>query len=185
MVDALLGSCDRRSEVGRRDYAVLVLLRRYGSRGIEVSRLELQDLRWRAGEVVVRGKGGRTDVLPLMHDAGQAIAEYLLLRRTPPPGVRAVFCTVYAPSRPLHRQSVYGIVQRACRRAGVAEAGPRAFRHALGCDLLAAGASLVEIGEVLRHQNIATTALYARVDLAALAALAVLVRPWPGHDLEA
>jgi site-specific recombinase XerC len=176
MVAALLDSCDRSTEVGRRDYAVLVLLRRYGPRGIEVSRLELADLRWRAGEIVIHGKGGRTDVLPLMHDAGQAVAEYLLLRRAPPPGVRAVFLTGYAPARPLHRQSVYGIAARACVRAGVDPVGPRAFRHALGCDLLAAGASLAEIRDVLRHQNITTTALYARADLAALA---VLVRPWP------
>jgi site-specific recombinase XerD len=76
----------------------------------------------------------------------------------------------------LHRQSVYGIAQRACARAGVVAVGPRAFRHALGCDLLAAGASLVEIRDVLRHGHITTTALYARVDLAALT---VLVRPWP------
>ena len=179
VVAALLDSCDRSTEVGRRDYAVLVLLRRYGPRGIEVSRLELADLRWRAGEIVIHGKGGRTDVLPLMHDAGHAVAGYLLLRRAPPPGIRTVFLTGYAPARPLHRQSVSGIVRRACARAGAAPAGPRAFRHALGCDLLAAGASLAEIRDVLRHQNITTTALYARADLAALA---VLVRPWPASQ---
>jgi site-specific recombinase XerD len=176
MVAALLDSCDRSTEMGRRDYAVLMLLRRYGPRGIEVSRLELADVRWRAGEIVIHGKGGRTDVLPLMHDAGQAVAEYLLLRRSAPRGVRAVFLTGYAPTRPLHRQSVYGIAARACARAGVVAVGPRAFRHALGCDLLAAGASLVEIRDVLRHRNITTTALYARADLAALT---ILVRPWP------
>ncbi len=176
MVAALLDSCDRSTEVGRRDYAVLMLLRRYGPRGIEVSRLELADVRWRAGEIVIHGKGGRTDVLPLMHDAGQAVAEYLLLRRSAPPGVRALFLTEYAPTRPLHRQSVYGIAERACARAGIVPVGPRAFRHALGCDLLAARASLVEIRDVLRHRNITTTALYARADLTAMA---VLVRPWP------
>jgi len=85
-VTALLDSCDRSTEAGRRDYAVLVLLRRYGPRGIEVSRLELADLRWRAGEIVIHGKGGRTDVLPLMHDAGHAVARYLLLRRRPESG---------------------------------------------------------------------------------------------------
>ena len=179
MVAALLDSCDRSTEVGSRDYAVLVLMRRYGPRGIEVSRLELADLRWRAGEIVIHGKGGRTDVLPLMHDAGHAVAGYLLLRRAPPPGIKAVFLTGYAPARPLHRQSVSGIVRRACARAGAAPAGPRAFWHALGCDLLAAGASLAEIRDVLRHQNITTTALYARADLGALA---VLVRPWPGSQ---
>src|ERR1039458_2854200 len=99
-VTALLDSCDRQTEAGLRDYAVLVLLRRYGARGIEVTRLRLADLRWRAGEIVLRGKGGRADVLPLMHDAGEAVASYLQARRDPPPGTREVFLTVCAPSRP-------------------------------------------------------------------------------------
>ena len=174
---ALLDSCDRSTEAGLRDYAVLVLLRRYGARGIEVSRLRLAGLRWRAGEIVLHGKGGRADVLPLMRDAGEAVAAYLLARRSPPPGTGEVFLTVRAPARPLHRATVYGIVARACERAGTAPAGPRAFRHALGCGLLAAGASLADIRDVLRHQDITTTAEYAR---AGLAALAPLVRPWPG-----
>jgi integrase/recombinase XerD len=176
-VTALMDGCDRQTEAGRRDYAVLVLLRRYGARGIEISRLGLHDLRWRAGEIVLHGKGGRTDVLPLMHDAGEAVAGYLLARRKPPPGTREVFLTVRAPARPLHRATVYGIVARACERAAIAPAGPRAFRHALGCDLLAAGASLADIRDVLRHQDITTTAGYARADLAAMTPL---VRPWPG-----
>jgi site-specific recombinase XerD len=177
-VTALLGSCDRQTETGLRDYAVLVLLRRYGARGIEVTRLRLADLRWRAGEIVLRGKGGRADVLPLMHDAGEAVAAYLLARRDPPPGTREVFLTVRAPSRPLHPgATVHGIVARACERAGVPPAGPRAFRHALGCGLLAAGASLADVRDVLRHSDVVTTAGYARPGPDALAPL---VRPWPG-----
>lgn len=179
-VTALLGSCDRATETGLRDYAVLVLLRRYGARGIEVTRLRLADLRWRAGEVVLRGKGGRADVLPLMHDAGEAVAAYLLARRDPPPGTGEVFLTVCAPARPLHRATVYGIVARACERAGVPAAGPRAFRHALGCGLLAAGATLADVRDVLRHSDAVTTAGYARPGPDALAAL---VRPWPGSAL--
>jgi len=178
-VNALLDSCDRGGEAGCRDYAVLVLLKRYGVRGIEVCRLELTDLRWRSGEIVFHGKGGRVDVLPLMHDVGQAIADYLQIRRMPLPEVRAVFLTISAPFRPMHPNSVYGIVARACARAAVAPVSPRSFRHGLGCDLLAAGASLVEISEVLRQKDLATTAIYARVDLAALAPL---VRPWPDDD---
>ena len=176
-VTALLDSCDRQTETGLRDYAVLVLLRRYGARGIEVTRLRLADLRWRAGEIVLRGKGGRADVLPLMHDAGEAVAAYLLARRDPPPGTGEVFLTVCAPSRPLHRATVHGIVARACERAGVPPAGPRAFRHALGCGLLAAGASLADVRDVLRHTDVVTTAGYARPGPGALAPL---VRPWPG-----
>jgi len=178
-VTALLDSCDRQTEAGLRDYAVLVLLRRYGARGIEVTRLRLADLRWRAGEIVLRGKGGRADVLPLMHDAGEAVAAYLQARRDPPPGTREVFLTVCAPSRPLHRATVHGIVARACERAGVPPAGPRAFRHALGCGLLAAGASLADVRDVLRHSDVVTTAGYARPGPDALAAL---IRPWPGSQ---
>ena len=178
-VTALLDSCDRQTEAGLRDYAVLVLLRRYGARGIEVTRLRLADLRWRAGEIVLRGKGGRAGVLPLMHDAGEAVASYLQARRDPPPGTREVFLTVCAPSRPLHRATVHGIVARACERAGVPPAGPRAFRHALGCGLLAAGASLADVRDVLRHSDVVTTAGYARPGPGALAAL---VRPWPGSQ---
>lgn len=177
VVTALLASCDRGTEKGCRDHAALVLLRRYGVRGIEVSRLRLEDLRWRAGEIVVRGKGGRIDVLPLMRDAGQALVAYLHRRPVPPPGIGTVFVTVQAPRRPLTIAAVSGIVRQACRRAGIAPFGTRPFRHGLGCDLLGAGASLEEIAEVLRHGNIATTAGYARVDMAALS---MLVRPWPG-----
>lgn len=177
-VTALLDSCDRSTETGLRDYAVLVLLRRYGARGIEVTRLRLADLRWRAGEIVLRGKGGRADVLPLMRDAGEAVAAYLLARREPPPGTREVFLSVRAPSRPLHPGgTVHGIVVRACERAGIPPAGPRAFRHALGCGLLAAGASLADVRDVLRHSDTVTTAGYARPGPDALARL---VRPWPG-----
>jgi integrase/recombinase XerD len=176
-VSALLGSCDRCTERGSRDYAVLVLLRRYGLRGIEVSRLQLEDLRWRAGEIVLHGKAGRVGVLPLTRDAGQAVAEYLQRRRPAPAGVNAVFLTVQAPRRQLTLPAVQGIVRQACVRAGIGPFGTRPFRHGLGCDLLAAGASLLEIAEVLRHSDVAVTAGYARVDAAALA---VLVRPWPG-----
>jgi site-specific recombinase XerD len=176
-VTALLDSCDRSTETGLRDYAVLVLLRRYGARGIEVTRLRLADLRWRAGEIVLRGKGGRADVLPLMHDAGEAVAAYLQARRDPPPGTREVFLSVRAPSRPLHPGgTVHGIVARACERAGIPPAGPRAFRHALGCGLLAAGATLADVRDVLRHSDAVTTAGYARPGPDALARL---VRPWP------
>jgi integrase/recombinase XerD len=177
-VTVLLDSCDRQTEAGLRDYAVLVLLRRYGARGIEVTRLRLADLRWRAGEIVLRGKGGRAGVLPLMRDAGEAVAACLLARREPPPGTREVFLSVRAPSRPLHPGgTVHGIVARACERAGIPPAGPRAFRHAPGCGLLAAGASLADVRDVLRHSDAVTTAGYARPGPDALARL---VRPWPG-----
>lgn len=176
MVSAMLASCDRDTEVGCRDFAVLTLLRRYGMRRIEISRMEIADLRWREGQFVVRGKGGRSDVLPLMRDAGEAIVDYLRMRRRPASAVPAVFLTVKAPARPLNPASIHGLVSRACARAGITAVGPREFRHGLGHDLRAAGASLLEIRDVLRHEHVTTTTGYVRTDLSSLT---VLVRPWP------
>ncbi len=173
----ILASCDRATEGGCRDRAVLLLLHRYGLRPVEVTRLELPDLRWRAGEFVVHGKAGRVDVLPLLRDVGEAIVEYLRIRRPAPPGVAAVFLSARAPVQPMRKSSVGALVGRACARAGVPRTGPRAFRHAVGHDLLKGGASLVEIRDVLRHRDIETTSAYTRVDVSALRPLA---RPWPG-----
>lgn len=174
---AMLGSCNRATEMGCRDYAVLVLLRRYGLRPVEISRLQLDDLRWRQGELVIHGKGGRTDILPLLPDAGEAIVQYLQIRRAAPPGTGAVFLAVRAPVQPMGTSSVGALIARACTRAGAPRTGPRAFRHAAGRDMLVGGASLTEIRDVLRHRDIATTAAYARVEVSALRPLA---RPWPG-----
>ena len=177
MAAAIVASCDRSAEGGCRDRAVLLLLHRYGLRPVEVTRLELPDLRWRAGEFVVHGKGGRVDVLPLVRDAGEAIVEYLQIRRPAPPGVAAVFLSARAPVQPMFKTSVGALVGRACARAGVRRIGPRAFRHAVGHDLLKDGASLVEIRDVLRHRDIETTSAYTRADVSAMRPLA---RPWPG-----
>jgi integrase/recombinase XerD len=174
---AIVASCDRSTESGCRDRAVLLLLHRYGLRPVEVTRLELPDLRWRAGEFVVHGKGGRVDVLPLVPDAGEAIVEYLQARRPAPPGVTAVFLSARAPVQPMFKSSVGALVGRACARAGVSRIGPRAFRHAVGHDLLKDGASLVEIRDVLRHRDIETTSAYTRADVSSMRPLA---RPWPG-----
>lgn len=177
MAAAIVASCDRSTEGGCRDRAVLLLLHRYGLRPVEVTRLNLADLRWRAGEFVVHGKGGRVDVLPLVPDAGEAIVEYLQARRAAPPGVTAVFLSARAPVQPMFKSSVGALVGRACARAGVPRIGPRAFRHAVGHDLLKDGASLVEIRDVLRHRDIETTSAYTRADVSSLRPLA---RPWPG-----
>jgi integrase/recombinase XerD len=174
---AIVASCDRSTESGCRDRAVLLLLHRYGLRPVEVTRLELPDLRWRAGEFVVHGKGGRVDVLPLVPDAGEAIVEYLQARRPAPAGVTAVFLSARAPVQPMFKSSVGALVGRACARAGVSRIGPRAFRHAVGHDLLNSGASLVEIRDVLRHRDIETTSAYTRADVSSMRPLA---RPWPG-----
>jgi integrase/recombinase XerD len=174
VVAKLLASCDRRRTVGRRDYAILLLLCGLGLRRGEVARLELDDIDWRRGEIVVRGKRGRQDLLPLPVDAGEAIVSYL--RRRPRVDSRALFLRVHAPAGPLRPSGVLSIVRAACQRAGVPLVGAHQLRHTAATEMLRGGASLAEIGQVLRHHDQRTTARYAKVDRATLRKLA---RPWP------
>lgn len=157
-VDALLASCDRSSVVGARDYAVLMLLARLGLRAIEVSRLQLSDLDWRAGEIELDGKAHERGRLPLPADVGEALVAYLRVR-----GVthRRVFGTVRAPLRPLEPSGIRSLVRHAYQRAGLEPVGAHQLRHALASDLLRAGASLVAIGQVLRHKRLESTTIYA------------------------
>lgn len=173
-VRQLLASCDRRRLVGRRDYAILLLLSRLGLRAGEVAAITLDDIDWRAGMLVVHGKGNREDALPLPTDVGEAIVSYL--RRRPRCQCRALFLRVTAPQRGLDRCTVAWVVRAACDRAGLARVGAHRLRHTAATGMLRAGASLPEIGQVLRHRGQKTTAIYAKVDHAALRALA---RPWP------
>src|SRR6266568_3199078 len=174
-VQAVLAACDRDCAAGRRDYAILLVMARLALRGGEVARIELSDIDWRAATVTIRGKGGRTDVLPLPADVGAAIADYLVKAR-PPTVSRRLFVIVVAPFRGMAVSSVTQLVQRACKRAGVPAFGPHGMRHAAACALLAAGAGMEEIGQLLRHAQERTTAIYAKVDQARLARLA---RPCP------
>lgn len=176
VVTALLASCDRRRTIGRRNYAILLLLARLGLRASEVACAGLDDINWRAGEILVHGKGGREDVLPLPVDVGEALTSYLQRR---PPGsdrCRAVFLTTLTPVGPMSRYAISAVVRDACWRAGVRRCGAHRLRHTLASQLLAAGASLDEIGQVLRHRERRTTAVYARVDRVSLRGLAL---PWP------
>lgn len=175
--EALLRSCDRRSCKGRRDYAILLTLLRLGLRAGEVAGLRLDDIDWRAGEVVVRGKGGHVDRLPLPTDVGAAIAGYLRRGRPRSAVDRAVFLRVVAPIGPLGTNGISGIVRCACARAGVPPVRAHRLRHTLACQLTSAGAPLPAIAEVLRHRSLASTAEYARVDIAGLRTVA---QAWPG-----
>lgn len=175
-VSRMLASCDRVSAVGRRDFAIVLLLARLGLRVSEVAGLSLDDVDWRAGEMLVRGKGGRGDRLPVPHDVGEAIAAYLRDGR-PPTTCRSVLLRVRAPHGALTGDAVAMIVARACERAGLERVGAHRLRHTAATEMLHAGASLREIGQVLRHDREETTAIYAKVDVLALAGLA---RPWPG-----
>ena len=154
---------------------ILVLLR-LGLRRGEVASLRLDDVDWRAGELVVHGKGARDDRLPLPADAGEAIAGYLQ-RGRPKSDSREVFLQARAPFEPIVAGTVSSTVRRACRRAGIAEVGAHRLRHTAACEMVAAGAPLVEIAQVLRHHSLQSTAVYARVDVEQLRLLAV---PWPG-----
>ena len=174
-VAAVMASCDRAGDTGRRDYAVLILLARLGLRAHEVAGLGLDDIRWRAGTVVLHRKGGRSEELPLPADVGQALADYLLIRPAVS-GSRAVFISAVAPRRPLTRGAVTLLARRHCAAAGIATGGAHRLRHTLASDLLAAGASLAEIGLVLGHRSPFVTSIYAKVDRAALVQL---VRRWP------
>jgi len=175
-VRLLLDRCDRSTDVGVRDFAIMMLVARLGLRSVEVARLELRDVEWRAGELVVRGKARRQDRLPLPADVGEALVGYLARGRVPA-GTRRLFLTCTAPRGPIRADLVGDVVERACRRAGLPRVGPHRLRHALAAELLRRGAGLAAISQVLRHQDLATTALYAKVDLAALRQVA---QPWPG-----
>jgi integrase/recombinase XerD len=169
---AVLASCDRDSAGGRRDYAIILAMTRLALRGGEVARLQLADVGWRSGELTIRGKGGRTDILPVPADVGEAMADYLLHAR-PATTAPHLFVTMKAPFTGLAVSSVTQVVARGCERAGVPRFGPHRIRHAAACGLLAAGASMEEIGQLLRHAQQRTTAIYAKVDQARLAGLAM------------
>jgi integrase/recombinase XerD len=175
-VEQVLAAVDRRDATGLRDYAILVLLARLGLRAGEVVRLRLEDIDWRAGELLVRGKAGVQDRLPLLEEVGAALAAYLEVR--PPSSSRCVFVRARAPYRGFATVHAIGtIASRALRRGGLPRRGAHVFRHSLATAMLRRGASMDEVAEVLRHRSLATTEIYAKVDFEALRALA---RRWPG-----
>lgn len=175
-VQRLLDSVPRGSDADVRNFAIITLVARLGLRSIEVARLELRDVDWRAGELVVRGKGRRQDRLPLPDEVGAALVAYLSRGRNPQTA-RHLFLTCRAPRGPIRADLVGDVVKRVCLRAGLPHVSPHRLRHALAGELLRQGAGLVAISQVLRHQDLATTAVYAKVDLVALRRVAHL---WPG-----
>ena len=177
-VAVLLAGCDRGTAVGRRDFAILMLLARLGLRGGEAAALALDDIDWHRGEIMVRGKGGRRDRLPLPGDVGEALVAYLRDGRPAVAGCRTLFLRVRAPMGALGTRGVADVVRLAGRRAGLPAFGPHRLRHSAATAMLRNGASLTEVGQVLRQARAATTAIYAKVDRAALRAMA---QPWPGE----
>lgn len=177
VVRQMVDGCDRQTLRGRRDRAILLVLTRLGLRAGEVARLSLDDIDWRAGEVTVHGKGGRSDRLPLPIDVGEALVEHL--RGRSPVAGRSVFVRAIAPIQPLCPNGITWVVYDACARAGLPRVGAHRLRHTLATDVLRGGGSLVEVAQVLRHASVSTSAIYAKVDAAALAPLA---QPWPGQS---
>ncbi|HBX10522.1 MAG: tyrosine-type recombinase/integrase [Candidatus Microthrix sp.] len=177
-VAQLLASCDRRTGSGRRDFAILTVLARLGLRAGEVAALGVDDIDWRAGELVVTGKGNRRDRLPLPVDVGQAIADYCARGRRHG-DCRSLFLHARAPYVGVSGSAVREVVARACDRVGVPRIGAHRLRHAAATSMRRAGAPLFEIAQVLRHRHLPTTAHYARDDVAALA---VVARGWLGGD---
>jgi len=175
-VRRLLAGCDRRTAVGRRNFAVLIVLARLGLRAGEVAAIELEDIDWQCGELLVRGKGGRREILPVPVDVGEALAGYLQ-RGRPRVACRRLFLRVNAPSGALSPAGVSNVVRSACRRCGLPVVCAHRLRHTAATETLRAGASLEEIGQLLRQQSTFTTAIYARVDRDNLRELAL---PWPG-----
>lgn len=173
-----MGTCDRSTVTGRRDHAILLLLARLGLRASEIVKLELGDVRWREGEVVVRGKGLVRDRLPLVADVGAALSTYVTKDR-PSSSSRRAFLCVRAPHRGLgHSSTVSTIVAQAIDRAGLTPAtrGAHLLRHSLATTMVRRGASFAEIGQVLRHRSANTTEIYAKLDFDALRDVAM---PWP------
>ncbi|MGO9955499.1 MAG: site-specific integrase [Solirubrobacteraceae bacterium] len=175
VVARLLDSCDRGTATGARDFAILMLLSRLGLRIGEVAALRLEDMDWRGGELVINGKGSRQERLPLPVDVGEAIVAWLRAGR-PDCDSRFVFTRARAPHARLHPSSLNGVVARACRRAGLPPVAAHQLRHTAATDMLRAGSSLREVGQVLRHRSTEITSIYAKVDRLALASL---VQPWP------
>jgi integrase/recombinase XerD len=175
-IGGLIASCDRESVVGRRDYAMLLLLSRLGLRAGEVAALGLDDVDWRHGELIVRGKSRREERLPLPVDVGEALVASLRDRRSGTAYVE-LFGRVRTPIGPLTPGGIRWVVYSACDRAGVVRVGPHVLRHTTATELLRSGSSLPEVAQVLRHRSVDTTAIYAKVDRAGLMMVA---QPWPG-----
>lgn len=181
-IASLLKSCDQNRKVGQRDYAILLLLARLGLRAGEVVAMELDDINWEAGEFIIRGKGPRSDRLPIPCDVGEALATYLQHAR-PCCLTRRVFVRIKAPCQGFSSSvAICNIVHRALVRAQIetCHKGAHLLRHSLATHMLREGASLAEIGEILRHQLPTTTELYTKVDIISLKSVA---QPWPGGEI--
>jgi integrase/recombinase XerD len=177
-VAAILASCDRNTHAGRRDYAILMLLARLGLRAGEAAAARIGDIDWRSGEILVRGKGGRDERLPLPSDVGAAVADYCRRARPRDAASGMLFLHARAPYGPVTSSAVGHAVKRACLRAGLEPASAHQLRHAAATAMRRAGAPLSEISQLLRHQHEGTTSRYGTIDPDELGPVTA---PWPGE----
>lgn len=175
-VAATITACDVNTVLGRRDQAIVVIIARLGLRACEVSRLNLDDIHWNQGTLLVHGKGDYLEMVPLPADVGNVLALHLSDLRSTGSIHRAVFLTIRAPLRRLSSAAVGFVVTAAGSRAGLNNISAHRLRHSVATETLNAGASLEETGQLLRHRSLQSTTIYAKVDQASLAAIA---RPWP------
>jgi integrase/recombinase XerD len=182
-VERVIAAADRSTTRGCRAFAILLLLARLGLRASEIIALDLDDIRWEAGEIVVRGKGRLHDRLPLLADVGEALALYLSTARGPSPS-RRVFLRRKAPRTGILQPSaVSKIAREGLQRAGLlasGRVGAHIFRHSLATRMIRRGASLAEISQVLRHRSTISTQLYTKVDFEGLRGVAL---PWPSAEV--
>jgi site-specific recombinase XerD len=174
--ELLLAGCDVESASGRRDRAMLLMVGRLGLRVGELVRLDLDDVDWRRAQITVRGKARRDERLPLPVEVGEALADYILHGRGGAPQGPVFIRDEGSATRPWTTKTVRSALVVACRRAGIGPARPHALRHMAATDMLRSGASLTEVGQVLRHRSLSTTAIYMKVDIEPLRTLAL---PWP------
>ena len=179
-VQRALDGCDRATPLGRRDYAILMMLAKLGLRAGEVATLTLDDIDWRASEMLVHAKGRQRARMPIPPDVGAAIVAYLRNGR-PKSSCRRLFIRTLAPHVGFASGCAVTMIARtALDRVGIegcAHRGAHIFRHSLATELLRSGATLTEIGQLLRHESHDTTRIYAKIDIEALRTLSL---PWPG-----
>lgn len=180
-VNRLFRSCDRHSQMGRRNYAIILLLARLGLRAGEIVALRLEDIEWHSGMLHISGKGNIRRRLPIPPDVGAALACYLRYAR-PRCRDRHVFLCMNAPHRSLgHSSTVSSIVALALRRADMkpARRGAHLLRHTLASTLLNRRTPLMEIGQLLGHRSSQATEIYAKVDIKNLREVA---QRWAGGE---
>ncbi len=178
-VDSLVKAVRTESPAGRRNYAMVLLIARLGLRAPEIVAMQLDDIDWRGGEIIVRGKGQLHDRVPLPPEVGEALAEYIRLDRKT--ASRTLFVTERPPHNPFKDGQILNLILRgAFRRTGlkppVPYVGSHILRHSLATNLLRRGAALEEISDMLRHRSRASTMIYAKLDIDGLRSVA---QPWP------